>query len=183
MRKFLVILIAVLSLHLTLWAHPQNMVVEHYTADQGLPNNAVNSALKDKDGFMWFGTWYGLCSFDGAKFKSYTTVNLGDSDVPPRKIQRIVEDKNGFIWIKTIDRKLFIFNKINETFRAVYDDVKSVSENIQIIKLQTTPNGDILLLTRDKNLLLATTDSEGNISIKVLFASNDEIDTHNYRSK
>ena len=52
------------------FAYP-NMIVEHYTAERGLPNNIVNCTLKGQDGFIWFGTWYGLCSFDGSKFRSY----------------------------------------------------------------------------------------------------------------
>ena len=48
------------------FAYP-NMIVEHYTAERGLPNNIVNCTLKGQDGFIWFGTWYGLCSFDGSK--------------------------------------------------------------------------------------------------------------------
>ena len=70
---------------------------------QGLPNNIVNCTLKGSEGFVWFGTWYGLCSFDGTKFRSYDNRDgFYSADIPPRKIQRIVEDKNGFLWIKTI---------------------------------------------------------------------------------
>lgn len=93
------------------FAYP-NMIVEHYTAERGLPNNIVNCTLKGQDGFIWFGTWYGLCSFDGSKFRSYDNHDgFYSTDIPPRKIQRIVEDKNGFLWIKTIDRKLYLFDK------------------------------------------------------------------------
>lgn len=111
--------------------------------------------LKGKDGFIWFGTWYGLCSFDGTKFRSYDNRDgFYSADIPPRKIQRIVEDKNGFLWIKTIDRKLYLFDKRHESFHAVYDDVKEYSENIQIIKVQTTDDGDVLLLTKDKSFFV-----------------------------
>ena len=148
------------------FAYP-NMIVEHYTAERGLPNNIVNCTLKGQDGFIWFGTWYGLCSFDGSKFRSYDNHDgFYSTDIPPRKIQRIVEDKNGFLWIKTIDRKLYLFDKRHESFHAVYDDVKEYSENIQIIKIQTTEDGDVLLLTKDKSLLRAYTDKEGKITLK-----------------
>lgn len=70
--------------------------------------------------------WYGLCSFDGTKFRSYDNHDgFYSADIPPRKIQRIVEDRNGYLWIKTIDRKLYLFDKKHESFHAVYDDVKS----------------------------------------------------------
>ena len=148
------------------FAYP-NMIVEHYTAERGLPNNIVNCTLKGTDGFVWFGTWYGLCSFDGAKFRSYDNRDgFYSADIPPRKIQRIVEDKNGFLWLKTIDRKLYLFDKKHETFHAVYDDVKEYSENIQIIKIQTTEDGDVLQLNKDKSLLREHTDKEVKITMK-----------------
>ena len=165
------------------FAYP-NMIVEHYTAERGLPNNIVNCTLKGTDGFVWFGTWYGLCSFDGAKFRSYDNRDgFYSADIPPRKIQRIVEDKNGFLWLKTIDRKLYLFDKKHETFHAVYDDVKEYSENIQIIKIQTTEDGDVLLLTKDKSLLRAHTDKTGKITMKQLHDSRPNVNVYDMRLK
>lgn len=160
-----------------------HLIVEHYTADQGLPNNIVNCTLKDKEGFIWFGTWYGLCSFDGVKFRTYNNRDGFYSDIPPRKIQCIVEDKNGFLWIKTIDRKLYLFDKKQERFRAVYDDVKQYSENIQIIKVQNTSDGDVLLLTKDKSLLRACTDPQGKISISQLHDSRPNVNAFDLKLK
>jgi signal transduction histidine kinase/DNA-binding response OmpR family regulator/ligand-binding sensor domain-containing protein len=151
--------------------------------EQGLPNNVVNCSLKDKDGFIWFGTWYGLCRFDGVKFRTYDRMGVNSTVIPPRKIQRIVEDRNGQIWVKTIDRKLYVFNKETETFHAVFDDMKNYSENIQVVKLQKNSEGDILLLTKDKNLLLAQTDSKGTVSMKVLFDSKDDVDPQTYKMR
>ena len=173
--KTLFILTLSLLLSVTVYGYSGNMIVEHYSTDQGLPNNVVNCSLKDRDGFLWFGTWYGLCRFDGLKFRTYNKLEDMDTDLPPRKIQRILEDKNGFIWVKTIDRKLYVFNKKKETFHAVFDDVKSYSGNIQILKLQSTSDGDILLLTRDKNLLVGQTNEEGEIKIKMIFDAKDDI--------
>ena len=165
------------------FAYP-NMIVEHYTAERGLPNNIVNCTLKGQDGFIWFGTWYGLCSFDGSKFRSYDNHDgFYSTDIPPRKIQRIVEDKNGFLWIKTIDRKLYLFDKRHESFHAVYDDVKEYSENNQIIKIQTTEDGDVLLLTKDKSLLRAYTDKEGKITMKQLHDSRPNVNVYDMRLK
>lgn len=181
MKKQIFIILCCL-IALPVWSYNVNMIVEHYSVEQGLPNNTVNCTLKDRDGFIWFGTWYGLCCFDGVKFRTYNKQEH-DSDVPPRKIQRMVEDKNGYIWVKTIDRKLYIFNKVTECFHAVYDDMKHYSENIQVIKLQNTAEGDVLLLTKDKNLLLASVDKEGQVNIKILFDSRNEINDHNYLLK
>ena len=158
-----------------------NMIVEHYTVEQGLANNIVNCALKGEGGFMWFGTWYGLCSFDGTKFKAYNNRDGLYSDLPPRKIESLLEDKNGFLWMKTVDRKLYIFDKVNERFHPVYDDMKLYSGNIQIIKLQKTADGDMLLLTKDKSLLRASTDATGKVNIQLLHDSGVNASLYDWR--
>lgn len=143
-----------------------NILINHYSTDIGLPNNSVSCILKDRDGFMWFGTWYGLCRYDGYFCKRYTEVNLPLVEMPPRKIQTLVEDRNGLLWIKTVDRKLYTFNKKKETFRFINDRMKSMSGNIQIIKIQLNQDGNVLILTKDKSLFLAFSDEEGNVDIE-----------------
>ena len=67
------------------FAYP-NMIVEHYTAERGLPNNIVNCTLKGQDGFIWFGTWYGLCSLTGSKFRlTITMTAFYSTDIPAAK--------------------------------------------------------------------------------------------------
>ena len=181
MRK---ILLSILLLYIGFgysFSNPSDLLTENYSKEKGLPNDIVNYSLKDKDGFLWFGTWYGICRFDGVRFKTYNNAEYSNEILPPRKIQKIVEDKNGLFWIKTIDRKLFVFDKKKEKFRAIYDDVKNFSKNIQIIKIQTDSQGDVLLLTKDKTLLIASTDSYGNIKIKTLFNSKGHVNIHNFK--
>ena len=94
-RHFFLIFLFLLITRICASAYP-NMIVEHYTAERGLPNNIVNCTLKGQDGFVWFGTWYGLCSFDGTKFRSYDNHDgFYSADIPPRKIQRIVVHRYG----------------------------------------------------------------------------------------
>lgn len=181
MKERLAIILFLLIGGLQSFALP-NMIVEHYTAEDGLPNNTVYCTLKDSDGFVWLGTWYGLCRFDGVKFHSYNNPQDGYSlDIPPRKIQHIVEDRNGFLWIKTIDHKLYLFDKRREKFHAVYDDVKEYTENTQIIKIQATDDGAVLLLAKDKNLLRACTDADGKIVMTRLHDSQPNANSYDMR--
>jgi len=158
-----------------------NMIVEHYTIEQGLPNNIVDCSLKDCDGFLWFGTWYGLCSFDGIGFTPYITRINNHSDIPPRKIQNIVEDNKGFIWIQTIDRRLYVFDKHKETFHEVYNEIKNLSRNVQIIKIQRMPDGNILLLTKDKNLFVAKVLPDGRVVIRLLYDARNDINPYDMK--
>ena len=118
MKKLLLFIVS-LTIILTSNASVSNMIVEHYTVKHGLPNNAVSCTLKDKDGFVWLGTWYGLCRFDGQKFYTYNKQQTSTDELPPRKIQHILEDKKQNLWVKTIDHKLYVFNKKTEQFHAI----------------------------------------------------------------
>jgi len=149
------------------------MIVEDYSIDDGLPHNTVFCTIKDTDGFMWFGTWYGLCSFDGVKFKSYTNRNDFNTDIPPHKLQNIIEAKDGNLWVKTIDHKLYLFDKKTELFYDVFNEIKKKKDSVspKIIKIQRTETGDLLMLTKNKDLLLASSKGNGRLDIKLLYDS------------
>ena len=185
MRKLAYILLFVL---LSVSAFAQNsgkddLLVSHYTEQNGLLNNIVNCSLKDKEGFMWFGTWYGLTRFDGTHFQNFSNAVNIVSDQPPRKIETIVEDGQGNIWIKTLDWKLSVFFKRTERFENIFDELKPYSRNLQIIKIQSTPEGRILLLTKDKSLLQAYTLPDGRIKVQLIASSRGKINTFDYQLK
>lgn len=149
-----------------------NLIVDHFSTDDGLAHETVNCVLQSSDGFLWFGTWYGLCSFDGKEFRTYNSRNKFQADIPPRKIQDILEDRFGNLWIKTTDHKIYLFDKKNEQFHAIFNLLpRSFSLNSQIIKIAETEEGDFLLLTKNKDLLLATPMPHSLAEIRLLHKS------------
>lgn len=158
------------------------VISQHYTTAEGLPSNNVMCILKDHDGFMWFGTWYGLCRFDGGKFVTFNKPMKAGSDIPPRKIESMLEDGQGRLWLKTVDWKLYTFDRQTECFHAVNDELKKLTRNLQVIKIQRTEEGRILLLTKDKTLLMAHSDSKG-IHLTKLFESQGQIDPQTLQLK
>jgi ligand-binding sensor domain-containing protein/AraC-like DNA-binding protein len=175
-RLFLSLALFVVSLATGSAQAIPTVISQHYTTDEGLPSNNVLCALKDRDGFLWFGTWYGLCRFDGDKFVTYNQPVRPDSDLPPNKVESIAEDAQGRLWLKTVDWKLYVFDRQKEHFHNVYDELKRHTRNLQVIKIQRTDEGRILLLTKDKTLLLAYTDPKGHISITTLFDAKELVD-------
>ena len=158
-----------------------SVISEHYTTANGLPSNNVMCALRGSDGFLWLGTWYGLCRFDGGKFVTYNQPVKAASDNPPRKIESIAEDAQGTLWLKTVDWKLFTFNPRTLHFHAVDNELKQYAQNLQIIKIQRDDEGHVLLLTKDKTLLMAGTDKKGNINIQKLADAKGRIDRQTFQ--
>ena len=153
-----------------------SMIIEHYSQDEGLPSNIVYDAQKDRDGFVWIGTWHGLCSFDGAVFSSFSTRSNRQSDVPPQKVISIVDDDKGHLWLRNVDNRLYIFNKRTERYHEVYDELKQISQNMQVIKIRYMGGNRVLLLTRNKNLYEGTADEEGHVKLTLLHNAAYDID-------
>jgi len=152
------------------------MIVEHYTTDDGLLNNTVYNSLKDSDGFVWFGTWHGLCSFDGTEFTPFVNRRNRHSDIPPRKVFSIVEDATGNLWIRNADNHLYMFDRRTEIYHDIYRELKRLSQNVQVIKIQKMDNGHVLLLTRNKNMYEAYAGKDGKVSVTKIYDGRNDTD-------
>lgn len=101
------------------------------SSKDGLSSNIVNIILKDKYGFMWFGTDDGLNKFDGKEFKIYRHDSNDSSSIITNEIVDLHEDKKGNLWIATegglvlYDRKTDSFKKFEEKTRMVLTAIHS----------------------------------------------------------
>ena len=73
--------------------------IRYLTIDEGLSNNTTTCISRDKQGFMWFGTYDGLNRYDGYVFKKYNR-EIGDStSMADNLVRAIAEDGEGRHWI------------------------------------------------------------------------------------
>ncbi|MCF0057098.1 hybrid sensor histidine kinase/response regulator [Dyadobacter sp. CY356] len=71
------------------------------TTNQGLSQSHISTILKDKRGFMWFGSEDGLNKFDGFKFTHYKHDSNNKNSITDSYIQDLLEDKAGNLWVAT----------------------------------------------------------------------------------
>lgn len=103
---------------------------------QGLSYNGVTTIFQDRDGYMWFGTHYGLNRYDGLNIKTYFSGNSKNT-LSENTINSIVQDAAGNLWIAT-EVGISVFNPLTETFYNlnIYAKKNSVfSHNIKSIKV------------------------------------------------
>lgn len=96
----------------------ENYYFRNLSIDQGLPQTTVNTILQDRKGFMWFGTKYGLCRYDGATFRDFKREKDNPHKLVNNFITALYEDSEGRIWVGT-DAGLYIFNPESETFASI----------------------------------------------------------------
>src|SRR4051812_26512364 len=67
----------VMLLALGLWASAARAQYrfDHWTADNGLPQNSVRDIVQTQDGYLWFTTFDGLVRFDGVRFTVFNKSN------------------------------------------------------------------------------------------------------------
>ncbi|HET9569870.1 MAG TPA: two-component regulator propeller domain-containing protein [Bacteroidales bacterium] len=141
----------------------QNQVLlTHFTTDQGLSQNTVVSVHKDQKGLMWFGTWDGLNKFDGYRFTVYkgNPNPLDQNSLLHTRIDWIREDKSGNLWLKTYDDLLYRFSPSTERFVRVTKDIHN-SENGNYDKFRTVwvlDNGDVWCALQKGGLYRVTSD-------------------------
>ena len=93
----------------------QNLKFTHITTDDGLSQSTVLCSLKDKYGFMWFGTYDGLNRYDGYHFTVYRNVPKNPHSLSANSIVAMFEDSQGILWIGTNDG-LCKYNRGNDSF-------------------------------------------------------------------
>lgn len=102
LRQALMVLGFVLLLQpLQMRAALQNIEFSSLNNRDGLSNSQVNAILKDKTGYVWFGTQSGLSRFDGFRMKTflYSATNL--TSLANNYVDELQEDNEGKIWVHT----------------------------------------------------------------------------------
>ena len=62
-------MLTLLSVLYSLCLHAQTLPVDVYTSKNGLIADRITSITQDSKGFMWFGSFFGICRYDGSRFE------------------------------------------------------------------------------------------------------------------
>ncbi|QEC51489.1 signal transduction histidine kinase [Anseongella ginsenosidimutans] len=98
--------------------------IQHFTSENGLPQNSVKSIAQDANGFIWMATEGGLVRFDGRDFNIYTSKQL---PVKSNRIREMIRGlKSGNLYavaedyrlIRIAESKVSLLPKINKSYSS-----------------------------------------------------------------
>ena len=133
---FLIVIILLLSVRpaLTQPVLVNGYAVQHFTDENGLPQNSINDLLFDKNGYLWLASQVGLVRYDGSSFQLYYP---NDKPAMESNILLLGKDSGGSVYFQTADHRLYC-----------YADNNSRS----VAPLNTPPSPPPLLLNAQKRL-------------------------------
>jgi len=121
----------------------------HIDNEDGLSGNSVLTILQDYEGFMWFGTRYGLNRYDGYEIVNYYSIPNNTNTINNNHVNKIFEDSNNNLWILT-NNGISKYDRLNDVFtRVVINDNNSFITNNIWIDMLEDEQGNMYLLNPD----------------------------------
>lgn len=103
----------------------------------GLPTDEVQKVFQDRDGFMWFGTRYGLCLYDGYQVSLYKSNLYFPDLLTNNNIFCMADDADHRLWIGT-QEGLNVLNRLDGSIRKI--TLPSIYANVISCLLVTKNN-------------------------------------------
>lgn len=92
---------------------------KHLKLNEGISNTITNTIIQDRQGFMWFGTFYGLIKYDGVSYQAYRHSMLDSTSISSDEIVSLYEDSQGYLWVGTWTGGLNRFNPDTGNFKKI----------------------------------------------------------------
>lgn len=84
--------------------------IQHFTDENGLPQNSVNDMLFDVNGYLWLASQAGVARFNGSSFKLFYP---NDKPAMESNIFLLGKDPGGCIYFETVDHRLYYYTGKN----------------------------------------------------------------------
>src|SRR5262245_33468429 len=115
--------------------------IDHWTTDNGLPQNTVRAIAQTRDGYLWLTTFDGLARFDGVRFTVFDKSNT--PAITNNRITALYEDRDGTLWIGADQGELVAYRNGVFTAYATFERFRGAP----ILGFRPDLNDEILIIT------------------------------------
>ncbi|MCZ6702920.1 MAG: triple tyrosine motif-containing protein [Ignavibacteria bacterium] len=121
----------------------------HLSLERGIALNLTYTMIQDHEGYIWFGTMYGLVRYDGKNYRTYKYDSENPESISFDDVISLYEDSKDNLWIGTWGGGLNMLDPQRNKFRRFVHDPSNpegISDNI-IWSITEDSNGNIWLGT------------------------------------
>ncbi|MBS2099583.1 two-component regulator propeller domain-containing protein [Carboxylicivirga linearis] len=134
-----------------------------------LPVNAIHRIYQDSDGYMWYGTFNGLCRYDGYNIKTIRSDFKHPNLLADNYITYIIEDHEKHIWFGTL-KGAYILDK--STFHITPVNLEGITDK-NVFTINVTKDGSIWISVKGALLQFK---SDGTLIRKHIIEYNNQPD-------
>ena len=137
-------------------AYAPMVQVQKFSVEQGLSDRNVNVLAKDKQGFLWIGTFNGLNRFDGYDFLNYDARPRNKHKIRHTKIYALLPDRSGnllVIYEEPDQRAIDLLNPLTGQVTPFVFDGAPGFQGVYLAYFQAE-DGAIYFLTEQKDKLV-----------------------------
>ncbi|MEO6168270.1 MAG: two-component regulator propeller domain-containing protein [Chitinophagales bacterium] len=119
----------------------KGIALTHLTSQDGLSDNRITCMLRDKQGFMWFGTKDGLNRYDGRDFYVFRNRVNDSTSLCSNSITCLAYDDDSVLWIGTSTSGFCSYDFSTQKFRTYNNsNLTLYSNSINVIRFDSGRN-------------------------------------------
>ena len=144
MKRLLTIIASLLVITVVTAQRYEEVRITHFSEAEGYGQDIVSCAIQDYNGYVWIGTWNGLCRYDGYRFKNYRMRPGDNCPLRTNRIGSIRELPNHDLECTTNDSLIFVFHRRTEHFEQTSGDYSKRprpyrADDATVAKLKSLP--------------------------------------------
>src|SRR5215472_544485 len=124
----------------------------------GLSQTRAEKIVQDDQGFLWFGTQYGLNRYDGYEYKVFAHDPAHENSLSCVYIHSLFKDRSGALWVGC-DSFLDRFDSITETFTHYQIAPAAPGEAVNAVEKISEDRAGLLWLSTGKGLFRLNPDT------------------------
>ncbi|HJQ97932.1 MAG TPA: two-component regulator propeller domain-containing protein, partial [Candidatus Polarisedimenticolaceae bacterium] len=132
-------------------ALPEQLVVEQFGSERGLPSETITALYRDRAGFLWVGSREGLSVWDGYSVRIYEHEVGDPGSLPDNSIRTIFEDRSGRLWVGTASGGLARLDRATGHFEIFRHDPANPASlsNDNVYAIAEDPGGALWIGTQE----------------------------------
>ncbi|MGN1211900.1 MAG: two-component regulator propeller domain-containing protein [Candidatus Cryptobacteroides sp.] len=133
------------------------MKINSLSVGEGLPHTDVNAIVQDRNGFIWFATYGGLCRYDGHRIKVYRSDN---SNLSRDRVISLCATSDSLLYIGTESGGLNLYDSATENISQVVSENEGSNTDDVVYDIFESRDGTIWVCSN--NSLSKVTDTPDN---------------------